>query len=68
MSFIKILSKAVGVFQLVPVGFGAGQDAGRLVLAAHGEARLHGSVLKLQNSLGKSCACGLTLDSLESSC
>ena len=69
MSFIKILSKAMGVFQLVPVGFGAGQDVGGLVLAPHDEARLQGSVFKLQKySLGEGCTCSLTLANLESPC
>lgn len=35
MSFIKILSKAMGVFQRIPVGFGAGQYLGRLVPGLH---------------------------------
>lgn len=68
VSFIKILSKAMGVFQLVLVGFGAGQDVGRLVLAPHDKARLRGSVFKLQKySPGEGCTCSLTLANLESS-
>lgn len=67
MSFIQILSKAMGVFQSVPVGFG--QDVGRLVLTWHDEARLHGSDFKLQKySLGEGCTYSLTLANPESSC
>lgn len=59
----------MGVFQLVPVGFGPGQDVGRLVLTPHDEAILHGSVFKLQKySCGEGCICSPTLGNTESSC
>lgn len=53
MSFIQIISKVMGVSQLVQVGFGPGQDVGSLALAPQDEVRLHGSVFKLQKYLVK---------------
>lgn len=69
--FISLIKadEAMGVFQLVPVGFGAGQDGGKWVLIPPDEARLHVSIFKLQKySLGEGCTFSLILANTESSC